>query len=82
MNNDLDIWRNLKRGDKRALESIYREHASALLKYGRKFVADGQLVEDCLQDLFIDIWQKRQNLSDTDSIKKYLLVSLRRLIIR
>lgn len=80
--NDLELWRDLKRGNKQALERIYREHAAALLKYGRKFVADGQMVEDCLQELFIDIWQKRDGLSDTDSIKRYLFVALRRKIIR
>jgi len=80
--NDLELWQALRRGDKQALETIYRTHAAALLKYGNKFVADGQLVEDCLQDLFIEIWQKGHNLSDTDSIKRYLFVALRRKIVR
>lgn len=80
--NDLRLWQELKSGEKRALETIYRTHAAALLKYGHKFVADGQLVEDCLQDLFIEIWQKRQGLGETDSIKRYLFVALRRKIVR
>lgn len=80
--NDLELWQNLKKGDKQALENIYRQYAASLLKYGNQFVPDGQLVEDCIQDLFVEIWQKRQGLSDTDSIKRYLFVSLRRKIIR
>ena len=80
--NDLELWQLLKKGDKTALERIYRSHAEALLRYGSKFVADQQLVEDCLQDLFVDLWRKRENLSDTDHIKRYLLVALRRNIVR
>jgi RNA polymerase sigma factor (sigma-70 family) len=79
---DSSLWSQLKAGDKTALERIYRDHAVALIKYGRKFTADGQMVEDCLQDLFIEIWKNREGLGNTDSIRKYLLVSLRRKIIR
>ena len=79
---DLQLWQALKRGDKQALEQIYSEHISALLKYGRKFTADNQLVEDCVQDLFIELWKNKAKLSETDSIRKYLFVSLRRKVIR
>lgn len=79
---DSNLWSQLKAGDKKALERIYRDHAPALIRYGRKFSADGQLVEDCLQDLFIELWKNREGLGDTDAIRKYLLVSLRRKIIR
>lgn len=79
---DSILWSQLKAGDKNALEQIYRDHAAALIKYGRKFSADGQLVEDCLQDLFIELWKNREGLGNTDAIRKYLLVSLRRKIIR
>ena len=79
---DSILWSQLKAGDKNALERIYRDHAAVLIKYGRKFSADGQLVEDCLQDLFIELWKNREGLGNTDAIRKYLLVSLRRKIIR
>ena len=79
---DSILWQKLKTGDKWALEQIYAAHAAVLLKYGRRFSADGQLVEDCVQDLFIELWKNREGLGDTDSIRKYLLVSLRRKVIR
>jgi len=79
---DLERWQALKEGDKAALEYIYRDHAVVLLKYGRKFMPDAQLVEDCIQDLFIELWDARQRISATDSIRKYLFVSLRRKIVK
>lgn len=78
---DQDLWQKLKEGDKFALESIYREHLNHLINYGRRFTAREDLVEDCIQELFVELWQKRQNLSNTDHIKPYLLVSIRRKII-
>jgi RNA polymerase sigma factor (sigma-70 family) len=35
-----------------------------------------------MQDLFVDLWKKRENLSDTTSIHFYLLKSLRRRIVK
>jgi len=80
--NDLDLWRQLKTGDRSALERIYREHVALLLRYGGRFSASNALVEDCVQDLFVDLWRRREALSDTDSIRRYLLVALRRRVIQ
>ena len=37
---------------------------------------------DCIQDLFVELWNRRQSLSETKSIKFYLLKALRRRIAR
>jgi len=79
---DLLRWKQLKSGDKKALEMIYRQEADFLLTYGKKFSKNMPLVEDCVQDLFVELWRNREGLSNTDSIRRYLLVALRRKIIR
>ncbi len=79
---DVILWKQLKDGNKSALERIYSTHISGLLKYGRKFSRNDQVIEDCIQDLFIELWKNRAGLSMTDSIQRYLLVALRRKIIR
>lgn len=80
--NDLALWQQLKEGEKKALERIYQQEVRALLNYGKKFSKDAQLVEDSVQDLFIELWRNRSTLGKTDSIRRYLFVSLRRKIIR
>ena len=77
-----ELWSQLKAGDKNALEKIYRTHVDLLFKYGCRFSTNTQLVEDCVQDLFMEIWRNRKGLSQTDSIKRYLLASIRRKIIK
>jgi len=79
---DILLWKQLKAGDKSALERIYSTYISSLLKYGRKFSRNDQVIEDCIQDLFIELWKNREGLGMTDSIQRYLLVALRRKVIR
>lgn len=79
---DLLLWKQLKEGNKTALERIYSTYISSLLKYGRKFSRNDQVIEDCIQDLFIELWKNREGLGMTDSIQRYLLVALRRKVIR
>lgn len=75
-------WLLLQQGNQQAFERIYREHIEVLYAYGMKFANDTGLVEDCVQDLFIGLWEKRDNLGDTDNIRAYLFVSIRRRIIK
>jgi len=80
--NDNQLWNNLKKGDKGALESIYTREVDYLYSYGKKFSNDEHTVLDSIQELFIEIWNKRESIGMTDSIRPYLLISLRRKIIK
>ncbi|QIP17904.1 sigma-70 family RNA polymerase sigma factor [Spirosoma aureum] len=72
-----DLWYAFRQGDGAAFQQIYRLYAPDLLNYGHKVTNDVPLIEDSIHDLFIELWQSRANLSDTDSIKFYLFRSLR-----
>ncbi len=75
---DLSIWRDFIAGNQSALSYIYFKYAKYLLSYGYKICRDKELVEDKVQDLFVQLWAKHERLGDTDSIKFYLFRSLRR----
>jgi RNA polymerase sigma factor (sigma-70 family) len=77
---DAEIWTAFKKGEEQAYEYIYKKYAPILLNYGQHLVKDRQLVEDCLHDLFVQLYEHRATLGDTDSIKFYLICSLRRKI--
>ena len=79
---DRMIWGALKQGNRKALDYIFEKHVRLLYAYGGKISKDGSLVEDCIQDVFVELWNKRGNLSSTDNIKFYLFKSLRRRIVR
>ncbi len=77
-----DLWYAFRQGDSVAFQQIYRLYARDLLNYGRRITGDVPLIEDCIHDLFIELWQSRATLSDTDSIRFYLFRSLRNKITK
>jgi RNA polymerase sigma factor (sigma-70 family) len=78
-NTQLDdkTWRLFKNGDKTAFSVLYRFHVGALLNYGNKISADRALIEDSIQDLFYELWNSRERISDPRSVKGYLFKALR-----
>lgn len=80
--NEGQLWDCFRKGEKAAFDLIYQRHAGLLYNYGIRINPDSLVVEDCLQDLFVEIWEKRSRLGPTDSIKYYLFKSLRRKMIR
>lgn len=81
MNSDQMLWSKFKQGDKDAYATIYDTYVSGLIAYGRRFTNDEGVIEDCIHDLFVYIWNKRASISDTDSISRYLIGSLRNNLI-
>ncbi|MCX6218833.1 sigma-70 family RNA polymerase sigma factor [Spirosoma sp.] len=76
------LWHAFRQGDRAAFQQIYGLYARDLLNYGYKVTHDVPLIEDSIHDLFIELWQSRANLSDTDSIRFYLFRSLRNKITK
>jgi RNA polymerase sigma factor (sigma-70 family) len=86
-NNDLDseqhtLWQSFKEGDRKAFDVLLQQYYRHLLNYGLRLDADKVFVEDCLQDFFIDLWNKKTGLGDAKSLKAYLLSSFRRKLFR
>jgi RNA polymerase sigma factor (sigma-70 family) len=76
------VWSEFKSSNRKALDYIFEKYVRLLYVYGGKISKDEGLVEDCIQDLFVELWNKRKILGDTDNIKFYLFKSLRRKIVR
>jgi len=79
---DAQIWDDFLLGSQPAYSFMYEKYARMLYNYGYKIAQNRQLTEDCLQDLFLTILETRERLGHTDSIKFYLMRSLRREIVR
>lgn len=50
--------------------------------YGIKLCNQKELVKDCIQDLFKNLWSRRKKLDHINSPNVYLFVSLRRKILK
>jgi RNA polymerase sigma factor (sigma-70 family) len=75
------LWKDFKNGDSNAYALIYQKYFFVLFQYGKRITSDQELVKDTIQDLFIKIWNNRNNLKETTSIRYYLLTSLKRKLL-
>ncbi len=79
---DIKLWISLKEGNEFALNKLVKKFFNPLLNYGFKFVKDEAFVKDCVQEVFIEIWKRRERLSIPNSIKAYLLSCVRKKVVR
>jgi hypothetical protein len=81
-NNDSQLWQQLKNGSELALGKLIKKYFNLLQNYGYKFVRNEDFIKDCVQEVFVEIWSRRQNISQPDSVRAYLFSSVRRRILR
>lgn len=79
---DRVLWQDFLAGEVRAFEKLMSDNFRLLFRYGSKFSRDRELVKDSIQDLFLILWEKRDNLNPDAAVKPYLMASLRRLMHR
>lgn len=73
-----ELWKQYLPGDHLALDALVKRHYNLLYQYGCKFTRDAALVKDCIQDLFLYLWHKRNAINETASVDHYLMKALRR----
>jgi RNA polymerase sigma factor (sigma-70 family) len=78
--NDKILWQSIKAGDKQGFNTLFRVYYSELYYYGFKIIPDPDFVKECIQEVFIRVWETRQSLADIENIKAYLIVCVRRMI--
>lgn len=80
-NPPIDAWTKFRDGDFSSLGALFEKHYLELFYYGNKIVALPEMVKDTIQDLFIDVWERRNKMASVENIKAYLIISLRRELI-
>lgn len=75
------VWTEFRSSNRKALDYLYEKYVRLLYVYGGKISRNHTVVEDCIHDLFVELWNKRKILGDTDNIKFYLFKTLRKKIV-
>ena len=81
-NVDEMVWHRFKTGSEHDFALLFERYSTPLLKYGLTLEADRDRVKDAIQELFIGLWQQRQQVAEVRSVRFYLLSSLRRALLR
>jgi RNA polymerase sigma factor (sigma-70 family) len=77
-----NLWLRFKSGDAVAFGELAQVHYRALYNYATKFSSDSEFIRDCIQELYLDLWERRSFLSETAFVKSYLLKALRHKLIK
>ncbi|SFU18712.1 RNA polymerase sigma-70 factor, ECF subfamily [Algoriphagus locisalis] len=78
---DDELWKGIIANDKKSIEILYNRYASILCKYGFQITKDDSIVYDSIQDTFLYLIQKSENLSAPVNVKAYLFASYRRKVL-
>ena len=76
------IWDKFRAGDRLAFETIYNEFIDSLFAYGSKITKNRAILEDAIQDVFLDVYTYGKNLRQPEFLEFYLFKSLRRNLVR
>lgn len=82
LKNDEIIWKSFVEGSSSAFDDLMNHHFEPLYQYGIKLCEDSDLVKDCIQDFFINLWKRKDSLDMPVNMKAYFFASLRRAIFR
>lgn len=71
----------MQQGDEAAFAELYDLYAETLIDFAALRLNSLNEAQDIVQDLFVLLWQERQSISITTSVKSYLYAAIRYRII-
>ncbi len=79
--NEQLLWSQFRNGDAESFVLIFRSYYEKLFHYGTRITQDSTLVEDCIQDLFTDLW-RNQGKAEIKSLPSYIFSAFKFKLIR
>lgn len=79
---DAVLWEAVIAGNEISYAEFVKRYSASLFNYGYRLCNDRDFLKDCIQDLFFDIWNRREKINVGEQFKWYLFKSLRNSILR
>jgi len=77
------VWIRFKSGDQEAFAILYNQYVDQLYSYGTKLCRDEEAVKDALQELFLELFLKRERIKIAqENLRFYLLVALKHNLVK
>ncbi len=80
LNIEVQLWSRVRQGEQEALVNLYERLYFPLMQYGVRTCGDTERTRDAINDVFLELWDRRLQLRDVANVKSYLLTYLRRKI--
>jgi RNA polymerase sigma-70 factor (family 1) len=71
----------IKNGDQQAFAEVYKRYAESLAGFASSKLYDLDDARDILHDMFVKLWENREQLYITSNLQSYLFTIVRRRII-
>ncbi len=71
-NPDETLIGDIRIGNEAVFETIFRQYYAPLCRYARPILSDSDEAEEVVQNVFLTIWERRETLLITTSLKAYL----------
>ncbi|GEC71553.1 RNA polymerase sigma-70 factor, ECF subfamily [Flavobacterium flevense] len=79
--NESALLLGIASGDELSYTKLVEKYWQKVLQHALSFVKSYPVAEELTQDIFIQIWEKRNKLSEVNSFENYLFIVSRNLII-
>ncbi len=63
--------------DKKQFEELFRAYFVPLCNFAKTYVSDSEAARGITQEVFVNMWEKRQTIDPDKSLKSYLFSSVR-----
>ncbi len=73
---DSELVENIRQGDIKSFEQVFKLHGDGLIRYAFTIIKDTDEAQDMVQQLFIILWTKREQIDVNTSLKSYLYKSV------
>jgi len=67
----------LQKGNERAFDTIFKQYYKPLCQFSYSFIKDQDTAENLVQEVFVKLWEKRENLTNIDNLLSYLMGMVR-----
>lgn len=71
-----DVLSRLAKGNEKAFRQVFEEYTPSLIVFARRFVS-GEEAHDAVQDVFLQLWNRREDFRDISSVQSYLFLSMK-----
>jgi RNA polymerase sigma-70 factor, ECF subfamily len=72
-----NIFEQIRQGDRKAYEQLFRQQYAALVRFARDIVKDTDTAEDLVQEVFVKIWERKAGIEIRTSLKAYLYMAVK-----
>jgi len=77
-----DLLQRLQQNDDEALALLMKMYYDDLYNYAARFTKDDGLIKDCIQEVFISLWQRRETANAILSPKYYFLRAIKNKVLK